>query len=239
MMNRAVSKNLAIACLLLLAVAGATACKEENELYRYEADEATGETTPATPPPRLVTNAPVAAMPDELAAPADRERLGEDVPLQTITVARVKVSVPAKWIVEEPASRMRAAQLAIPPVEGERRGAELVVFHFGLGQGGGARDNIDRWIGQVELNSGTEPVIYSQETDGLRVTEVLAEGTLKPSTMGTGPTEPQPDSGLHGLVIEGGPLGTLFVKITGGAGTVRAVEPAIVTLIDSLEVDTE
>jgi len=105
----------------------------------------------------------------------------------------------------------------------------VVLFYFGEGQGGSASANVSRWIGQVDPTG--EPIVYELERGGLLFTEVIVEGTLLPSTMGTGPTEHQPGSALHGLVIEGGPRGSLFFRITGDAETVRSAEAAMATLV--------
>ena len=70
---------------------------------------------------------------------------------------------------------------------------------------------------------------------GLTVTELYTEGTLKPSTVAAGPTGPVPGSGLYGIIVEGGPQGSLFIKITGPLATLQAARPGLVTMMESLQ----
>lgn len=136
----------------------------------------------------------------------------------------IALNIPDGWR-ETPAgqlSAMRAAQFLIPPENGDGRGVEVVVFYFGQGQGGAADANIQRWIGQVDHAGKPEPQVESFSANGLKITTVYLEGTLKPSMMGPAPTEAQPGSALHGAVIEGGPRGSLFIKSTGPVDSVKA-----------------
>ena len=121
--------------------------------------------------------------------------------------------IPVTWNPTAPRSKMRAAQVAIP---GDAGAAELAVFHFGEGRGGRVEDNLVRWLGQIELGQGEKPQRDYFEEDGFAVTLLSAAGTLKPSGMGMGPAEAQPDSYLIAAVIEG----------PGGAAAVLAMKPS-------------
>jgi hypothetical protein len=59
-------------------------------------------------------------------------------------------------------------------------------------------------------------------------------GTLMPSTMGAGPTEPQPDSRLIGAVVEG-EGGPWFFKITGPSAAVLDARDEVRGVIESIE----
>lgn len=138
---------------------------------------------------------------------------------------------PEGWQEQQPSSAMRMAQAAIP---GDAGAAELTVFHFGPGGGGGTEANIQRWIGQMDVAPGTEPSRQVFETDsGYQVTWVEVAGTLKPSMMGTGPTEPQPDSLLLGAVVEG-PGGPWFFKATGPEATLAPERDAFRAMLESI-----
>lgn len=126
--------------------------------------------------------------------------------------------LPAGWQSEQPSSSMRMAQAKIPGPGGP---GDLVVFYFGPGGGGGVEANIERWVGQMEVAAGTQPQQETFDANGYRVTLVDVEGTLLPSTMGTGPETPQPDSRLIGAVVEG-PGGPWFFKATGPEATIAA-----------------
>lgn len=137
--------------------------------------------------------------------------------------------VPQGWSSEPPSSSMRIAQATIPGSAGP---GALTVFFFGPGGGGGVEDNIQRWIGQVETSE--EPKQGTFETgNGYRVTWVEVAGTLQPSMMGTGPTEPQPNSRLLGAVVEGSG-GPWFFKATGPDATLASQREAFLGMVRSV-----
>jgi len=138
--------------------------------------------------------------------------------------------LPAGWQPEAPSSSMRAAQAQIPGAAGT---GQLTVFFFGVGGGGGTDSNIERWIGQVEVDPATPPLREAFTGDGIRVSWVEARGTLKPSTMGTGPTSPQPDSVLLGAVVEGAG-GPWYFKATGPAATMDSQKDAFLAMLGSV-----
>jgi hypothetical protein len=136
---------------------------------------------------------------------------------------------------KEELSPLRLAQLAIPPAVGSDKGAEMVVYNFGPGQGGSAMANVQRWLAQVTPDPKGETKLYQQKVNGLTVTEVYEEGTLLPTTMGAGPKEPQVDCALYGIIIEGGKEGSVFIKVTGAKAAIRAAYPALATLAESVK----
>lgn len=160
------------------------------------------------------------------------ERPGEPDTAQgaSLDVGAAQFDLPEGWTARQPSSSMRLAEAEIP---GEAGPAILTVFFFGPGGGGEVEANIQRWIGQVELDPGSEAVRDTFSIDGYTVHTVTAAGTLKPSTMGTGPSEPVPDSMLLGAVVEG-EGGPWFFKITGPASTVIPAGPAFDRMLRSV-----
>jgi hypothetical protein len=144
--------------------------------------------------------------------------------------AGLDFDLPAGWQAEQPSSSMRMAQASIPGPGGP---GQLTVFYFGPGGGGGVEANIERWIGQMEVAPGTQPARETFDANGYRITVVDVEGTLLPSTMGTGPTTPQPDSRLLGAVVEG-PGGPWFFKATGPEATLAAERDAFLSMLRSV-----
>src|SRR5262249_52957498 len=65
----------------------------------------------------------------------------------------LSITVPKDWK-SQPASGMRQADWKIEKAEGDVDDAELVVYHFGSGQGGSVDANIERWYGQFERPDG-------------------------------------------------------------------------------------
>lgn len=136
--------------------------------------------------------------------------------------------MPAGWT-EEPASGMRMAQATIPGPGGP---GSLTVFFFGPGGGGPVDANIQRWIEQVETSAQAKQETF-ETGNGYQVTWVEVAGTLKPSMMGTGPTEPQPNSRLLGAVVEG-PGGPWFFKATGPDATLAPQREAFLGMVRSV-----
>lgn len=197
--------------------------------------DAPPETTsgPATPDEAPVAP-PVAAGAGEDLAPVTSRDAGASEDGATLGGTEIVApgavfTLPAHWTTEQPSSSMRLAQAAIPGDAGE---ATLTVFHFGPGGGGGVDANLQRWVGQMEIAPGTEPTRDLITYGNFTVHWIEVEGTIQPSTMGVGPTEPQPDSRLLGAVIEG-PGGPWFFKATGPSATLAAERDAFHALLMS------
>jgi hypothetical protein len=170
---------------------------------------ATSETTPVAEAP---SNAAAESSAGELAVPGAR------------------FDRPAGWTFGEPSSSMRLAEASIPGADGP---ALLTVFFFGEGGGGGTEANLQRWAGQIVADDETEPTRGAFKVNGYSVSTIAVEGTLQPSRMGGGPTEPAPGSKLIGAVVEG-PGGPWFFKITGPAATVASAEPVFDAMLRSV-----
>ena len=145
----------------------------------------------------------------------------------TITTASFRCELPATWRREQPSSGMRLAQAVVPGAAGP---GELAVFHFGAGQGGGVESNFARWLGQVELAKGGKPERGELAAAGFKITWIDASGTLLPSTMGSGPSSPQPGFRLLGAVVEG-EGGPWFFKLTGPESTLASEREAFFGLL--------
>ncbi len=140
----------------------------------------------------------------------------------------IDFDLPAGWQSQPPSSSMRLTQASIPGPGGP---ADFAVFYFGPGGGGGVQDNIERWIGQMATEEQPEPETF--EANGYRVTWIDVRGTMKPSSMGMGPTTEQPNSRLFGAVVEG-PGGPWFFKATGADATLGPGRDAFVAMLKSV-----
>ncbi len=138
-------------------------------------------------------------------------------------------TLPAGWEQQQPRSRMRLAQAQIP---GDAGAGELTVFFFGVGGGGGVESNLQRWVSQVEPDPENPPSRDAFTVGPFQITSVEVRGTLRPSTMGTGPATPQPGSLLLGAVVEG-PGGPWFFKATGPAATLDPQRDAFIAMLRS------
>ena len=147
--------------------------------------------------------------------------------------AKLQFELPKAWTAETPSSTMRIAQASIPGAAGA---GELGVFYFGSGQGGKIEDNLQRWTDQVEAGAGTpKPERGTLDANGLKVTWVDVHGTLKPSSMGMGPSKPVTDARLLGAVVEG-PGGPWFFKATGPDKTLGPQRDAFFAMLKSARV---
>lgn len=159
----------------------------------------------------------------------DGSVVGHAVAREPIDAAGLRFDLPAGWQATAPQSAMRAAQVTIPGPGGP---AELAVFHFGAGQGGGTDSNLQRWQSQMDADSGSEPKRELFSTNGLAVTWIEIAGTLKAGQMGMGPSNAQPNSLLYGAVIEG-PGGPWFLKATGPEATLGPRREEFLALLKS------
>lgn len=129
-----------------------------------------------------------------------------------------------KWEVQEKPRQMVAAILTVK--EGEAKGLEATIYHFGKGQGGDMKANIQRWIGQFE----GEPKVDGEELKfgegdsaaSLYLTEM--KGTYKDGPF-FGPKTPKPDWTMLGAILESAG-GDVFVKMPGPDASVASVKDA-------------
>lgn len=156
--------------------------------------------------------------------------VAEEAPESALELGGARVDLPGSWALTQPSSSMRLAEAVVPGPGGP---ALLTVFFFGPGGGGGVEANLERWAGQIDVAPGSVPQRDSFTVGGFTISTIAAEGTLLPSGMGNGPTEPTPGSQLLGAVIEG-PGGPWFFKLTGPAGTVAAAAPEFDRMLRSV-----
>lgn len=149
----------------------------------------------------------------------------------TFEAGSFKFTRPADWTwTPVPPQSMRKAMLAIPGKEGGEA-AEVVFFHFGPGQGGGTKENITRWVGQI-TDKTAEEKIETKEVAGTQVTFVTASGTYQ-SGMPMGPKTPKTGYALLGAILEDAAGGSVFVRCTGPEALVKAATPAFHEMIAS------
>ena len=77
---------------------------------------------------------------------------------------------PADWHEEKPDNAMRLKQFRLSPIGDDKDHAEIVIFHFGQGQGGSAEQNIKRWKSQFKPPEGKtiQDVSKAREVQGQR-----------------------------------------------------------------------
>ena len=221
-MKSKLARNLFLTALLFSCVV-LTACSGGDAEAPAEAATTEAQTPAATP------EAPAAAPAGDFAPVSSREgspALGDE----TLAVLGAVFTLPASWQSEAPSSSMRVAQMNIP---GDAGNGQLGVFHFGPGGGGGVEANLQRWVGQIELDAGTQPSRDTFTVGDFKVHWVDVKGTLKPSTMGMGNANALPGYALYGAVVEGN-QGPWFFKATGPAATLEAHRDSFVAMLKSV-----
>jgi hypothetical protein len=138
----------------------------------------------------------------------------------------LKINVPETWKQGKPSSRLRLAQFAIPKAKGDTEDGELALFNFGAG--GGAKANIDRWVGQFHA-AEREVKVKEGALEAGRYFFVEISGTYnKP----IGPpiarqTKATPGSRMLGVILGVEDKGIYFFKMTGPDKTVAAQAAAL------------
>jgi hypothetical protein len=142
-----------------------------------------------------------------------------------VKVGAFTFNAPDGWTKVTPSSPMRKAQFDIGV--GMARG-EVNFFHFGMGQGGSAQDNVARWFAQFP---GSEAKRKTNEVQAgpAKITFAMTEGTFS-SGMPGGPTKPMEDYALCGAILPSAD-GDVFVKMTGPKAVVEGAKEAFMKMV--------
>lgn len=138
---------------------------------------------------------------------------------------------PSGWAKETKPRPMRVATYRVGAPEA---GAELAVFHFGPGDGGGVEPNVQRWIGQFSgMDAGQVVRGERRASSGLVVHVVEVPRGTYASGMPGAPATPKEDFALLGAIVES-PAGAYFFKLTGPAAVLRGERERFFELLDSV-----
>ncbi len=212
--------------IALVCAASASGCKSKKEEPRENGNqsgqsaeskttaslESAESTSSEAPPKRTETEAAV-------------RRPVQGSASRRLTVDRLEFGLPSSWVVEQPTSSMRKAQLRLPG--GDDGDAELVIYNFGTTPeaGGSVEANFDRWCGQFIQADGRD----SQEIAARRETQVsgMAVHTIDINGRYVAAIRPgnpekhdKPDHRMLGSVIIS-PEGKYFLKLLGPSSTVE------------------
>ncbi|MBX7105430.1 MAG: hypothetical protein K1X57_15200 [Gemmataceae bacterium] len=90
----------------------------------------------------------------------------------------LKSKAPAAWKEQKSTSSMRKAQFKIDRAEGDSEDAEVIVFYFGKGQGGGVEENLKRWKGQFKAPAGDQAKTEKFKVGDVQVTYLDIQGVF-------------------------------------------------------------
>jgi hypothetical protein len=140
---------------------------------------------------------------------------------------------PPQWAKLPPRGLMRRATYEVPTAKGDSEKAEVAVFYFGPGQGGGIETNVERWAKQ--FGTGKDEVKRSNR----RVNDLeqhiveIPEGKYKPDMM-----QPNQEGmkawAMLAAIVES-PSGSYFFKLTGPSKTVKEARPVFYKMLDSVK----
>ncbi len=151
-----------------------------------------------------------------------------------VVLGPVTMAAPRCWKEKPPKSGMRAAEWTIPGKAGE---AELAVFYFGSGGAGGAKANLDRWVGQFEQPDGSPSAskakIEEKKVGGTPVTFVEVAGRYVAAVM-PGATEKhdKADQMMLAAIVETS-AGPYYFKLVGPKETVTSARKDFRGFIES------
>ena len=141
--------------------------------------------------------------------------------VRQVKVGAVTIEIPKGWKEETPSNRLRLAQFAVPPVDGDAEAAELSVFAFG--PGGTVGQQVQRWIGQFEAEGRKYKGTTGKSELGQYVYVELSGTYKKPD----GPpvrrrTIPMPGARMLVTMIAVKNKGNYFFKLVGYEKTIAA-----------------
>jgi hypothetical protein len=135
-----------------------------------------------------------------------------------VTLGGLSSRAPADWKPLQ-ATQFRHAEFTLPGADGDRSNAELIVFYFGPGGGGGAEANVARWKGMFQdADAKTEQLTVS----GSKVTYLDLTGTYLSRTRPFDTQEtPQARPGFRMIaIVFETPSGPYYIRLVGPQQTV-------------------
>lgn len=197
-------------------IVGVNACKKEQPRQQT-----------ATETPSAVASAPA----PEIVVPQPTGTNARQAP-EPLTVG-ITWDDPSGWTRSSRKSPMRAATYTFPLAEGDDGAAEVAVFYFGPGQGGGIDGNVARWAGQFGKTL-SDVKRTNREVHGLKQHVVeIEKGDFKNDMMQQG-GKTMKDWAMLAAIVEA-PSGSYFFKMTGPAKSVQAQKDSFYGLLDSIK----
>jgi hypothetical protein len=141
---------------------------------------------------------------------------------------------PPGWQRTQQKSPVRRATYRVPHAASDSADAELGVFYFGPGEGGGVEANVQRWIKQFKDVPEDRVKRADRQVNGLVVHTVEITGGTFASGMPGSPSHPLSDYALLGAIVEA-PDGSYFFKLTGPKATVAAARAGFDALLGSVK----
>jgi len=212
--------------ILLVCAASAAGCKSKKQEPKEngnQAGELVESNTTATPGPAESTEPE--ATPNRSTSESAASQTAQGSASRKLVVDRLEFVLPSAWVVEQPTSTMRKAQLRLPG-DGDSD-AELVIYNFGTTPeaGGSVEANFDRWCGQFVQADGRDSMEVAarreSQISGMAVHTIDISGRYVAAVRPGNPEKhDKPDHRMLGSVIIS-PEGKYFLKLLGPSATVE------------------
>lgn len=155
-----------------------------------------------------------------------------------LVAAGLTYDAPAEWTSKPSSSSMRAA---VWELAGDDAPAEVVIFYFGQGGGGGTQANLDRWLGQFEQPDGSstreKATIAERTVNGLELTIADIRGTyVAPVRPGAQQRNNSAGYRMIAAVVEGG-AGPWYIRVLGPEATVAKWKTSVDAFFSSLRLE--
>ncbi|GMU35247.1 MAG: hypothetical protein HS101_00655 [Planctomycetia bacterium] len=220
------------------ATDAATGDKGGDDLGAFLSKDKPAGTSSALPPghPPIEGAAKTAAPQTAQGMPPSHPPVGDDA----AEAAPLHWDQPIEWKPEQVTSSMRVAQYLIPRAAGDDQDGQMIVFHFGAGQGGPTDMNIARWR-SFFTNADGSPVgddaakVEKSEISGMKVTVLDVAGKYSDPMMAQSGGKPiDGEARLLAAIVET-PSGSWFFKAVGPKKTIGENEPVFRKLISSIK----
>lgn len=161
----------------------------------------------------------------------------QEVKTQPIEARGLSFSVPETWKKLPPTGQMRALEMKVEPSEGDQDPAEFVLFAF-PGGAGTVQQNLVRWQGQFQDESGNPPEIKTEKVEGQGIEVTLVEtGGRYVAPIRPGQPERYDKPGYRMLVAVATTDTTgYFIKLVGPEKTIKDAREAFVAMAKSMKV---
>lgn len=152
----------------------------------------------------------------------------------SVDIGSARYEIPKSWKRQPTKRRMRIAVFGLPLAEGDKGQAELIVFHFGRGQGGSVKANVQRWQSQFR-DRKREDKLETIEVAGMKITLLDMAGTylFRPAPMIPKVT-PRKDYRMVTAIIPVPKDGPYYFRLVGPEKSIDAQAEAFMMMVRSV-----
>jgi len=155
-----------------------------------------------------------------ISAAWSQEKRDDAKPQRVAFKSDLVAEAPGEWKVKESTKPLRLLEITLPSSEKGLADGQLVITHFGKGQGGGIDANLDRWYSQMEQPDGSASAKAAKKSeiknDAAKITWVDIPGTLLDRPFPASPdVTKRPKYRLFAAMVDGGAEGPYWIRVTG------------------------